>query len=115
VVKSGTSFAAPFAVGAGFDLWEIMRRDDPEAGASLSMEEFLQVIAQVAVKPEGIPAEKDNTYGYGVPSGGKLAQLYGAGGVPALITSEITGMVMPIMSLGMVGMMMAGMSKSFAR
>lgn len=115
VVKSGTSFAAPFAVGAGFDLWEIMRRDDPAAGASLSMEEFLQVISSVAVKPEGIPVGKDNTYGYGLPSGGKLAQLYGAGGIPALITSEITGMVIPIMSLGMVGMMMAGMSKSFTR
>jgi serine protease AprX len=115
VVKSGTSFAAPFAVGAGFDLWEILRKEDPEAGASLSMEQFLDVISSVAVKPEGAPEEKDNTYGHGLPSGGRLAELYGAGEVPALITSGITEIAVPLMSLGLMGMMMAGMNKSFTR
>ena len=112
VVKSGTSFAAPFAVGAGFDLWEIMRRVDPVGAEVLTTEHFLQTIARVAVKPQGIQEEKDNAYGFGLPSGGKLAQLYGAGGVPALIVSGITEMVTPIMALAMVGMVMSGMARS---
>jgi len=111
VVKSGTSFAVPFAVGAGFNLWEILRRVDPEGAESLTTEELLHWISQVSVKPEGLPVDKDNDYGYGLPSGGVLAQMMTGAAVPGLITSGIISMVVPIMGLAMVGMMMSGMTK----
>ena len=112
IVKSGTSFAAPFAAGSGFVLWEILRRIAPEAGEQLTGDEFLYWINQTAVKPEGVAIAKDNIYGHGMPSGGVLAQMLTGVNVPAYIASGVVDMVMPIMVIGMIGMLGSSMTRS---
>ena len=107
VVKSGTSFAAPFLIGGGFNGWELIRRIYGEEATVTAME-WAKLVETASVKPEGAPPGKDNTYGYGIPWGSLIAKqmMPAAAGV-----SETIETVTPLIGLGMVGMMMAGMMR----
>ena len=112
VVKSGTSFASPFAVGGGFTSWETIRRYVGEDAVmdDVSWREWAKTIS---VKSSGYKSgEKDNVWGWGLPMGDKLVALATGAAVPQLILTETTNMIVPIMTLAMVGMMMSGMAKS---
>lgn len=109
-VKSGSSFAAPYVIGGGFDAWELYRRVYGQE-ATLSTEAWFEWARTISVKPEGALAEKDNTYGWGMPWGSTLVQQIAGMAAPELVIGGLTDIVVPIMTLGMVGMMMAGMAK----
>ena len=106
VVKSGTSFSAPVVSGGFATMWEGMRRQYGE-GYFEGVERIFEMTPYMCVKPEDAPREKDNDYGWGLLSGLVAAEL-GKGMVPM---AAITEMVVPILGLGMVGMMMASMAK----
>jgi len=119
VVKSGTSFSAPYMTGMSAIVMGLLYQQYGgygeaatyltlgEAGAmsalALALSEYLAVGAPPTIKPTGYdPRVKDNTYGYGMPLGSLIS--------PPAAALDISA-VFPIMTLGMVGMMMAGMAK----
>lgn len=117
VVKSGTSFSAPACCGGIATIWEGMKRQYGErfwqSLYEMGPEGILELGAQICVKPEDVPPGKDNDYGYGLVSGlaaieaGRAAQYGGVGSALQIAA--------PIMALGMVGMMMSGMSQGLSR
>ena len=110
VVKSGTSFSTPFMVGGGFCGWEMFRRYYG-LEATISRQEWNDWIKRITIKPEGAPSEKDNTYGYGFPWGGEMIRETTGMAVPGMAVSTITEMITPLVGIGMLGMMMAGVMK----
>lgn len=114
--KSGTSFSAPFASGAGVlfldgerawgefaNVPAFIRQQVPYPMTGEGMiETFLPTIC---IKPEGVALQKDNDYGSGMPYG-------------ALILEQVAGAVTPGLAIGslitmmMVMMMMTMMTKS---
>jgi len=113
VVKSGTSFSAPACCGGTVAVWEGMTRQYGTRFLQESYERGAEVIlelgSQICVKPEEAPLGKDNEYGYGLLSG--LVALQVGRAAVGLDISSITQMVTPVMGIGLVGMMMAGMMK----
>jgi len=113
VVKSGTSFSAPACCGGMAAVWEGMTRqygvrfweEFYERGA----EGVLELGSRICVKPEDAPPGKDNDYGYGLVSG--LAALQAGKAAVGMDLSSVTQIVVPVISLGMVGMMMSTMAK----
>lgn len=103
VVKSGSSFAAPAICGGSGLIHEMAVRF---LGAPLTVEQTYTAIPLVCRKPEGAPTDKDNSYGYGLPMGDLVLQMAGAG-----VSEMVTGMMVPMMALGMMGMMMSGLTK----
>jgi serine protease AprX len=110
VVKSGTSFSVPFMIGGGACGAEMVRRYQGQ-NVVISKEEWVNIIKQICIKPEGAPAEKDNTWGYGFPWGGNMIKMVTGMAAPAFTVSSVTDMVTPIAGLGMVGMMMSSIMK----
>lgn len=124
VAKSGTSFATPFITGLNALLAEGMCRPvivSPELQESyptitdalkewMDPADFEPLLPYLTVKPGNIPYQKDNDYGYGLPLGSLIARAFGA--KQAMDFSSVTGMVVPLMSIGMMGMMMGGMAKA---
>jgi len=114
VVKSGTSFSAPIVAGAMGAVWEGMTRQYGEdfwrefyAGGP---QRVLEMGAQICVKPEGALPGKDNDYGYGALNG-LVAIERGKAAAGYLPMSEIVGMATPLMGLGMMGMVVSGLTK----
>lgn len=113
VAKSGTSFSTPFSSGVAVLYQEGVIRYGgvgypeeippgihPELTRLLSMEELMDTYLQgICVKPQGLPAWKDNDIGYGMPFGSLLAQAIGVR--PAV---DITAMIGPIIMITMMGM-----------
>lgn len=122
VVKSGTSFAAPFAAAIGilhyegamkhaYRQAEYLQPGLPVEWVHITPMEFMDKWAPlITVKPVGAPRGKDVDYGWGIPFG-ELAALALTGG-GAATGSQITEMVVPIMGIAMMGMMMRSMVKA---
>jgi len=111
---SGTSFSVPFMIGGGTCGWELTRRLRGEH-LKISVEEWIEWIKFMSMKPQGVSMEKDNTWGYGFPWGGKMIEALTGMAAPKFMISAITDIAVPIMGLGMVGMMMAGMAKGMSK
>ena len=104
-MKSGTSFAVPIATGGCclsqeaavrlFNMW-------------VTPEQAFQILPYTCKKPEGAPKEKDNDYGFGMPTGDLMQSLIAPMGIDI---SSMVGMIAPILGIGLMGMMMSGMAK----
>ncbi len=112
VVKSGTSFASPYIVGAGFCGWDVARRVYGQ-DLTIDREGYVEFIKSISTKPAGGEVGvKDNTYGWGLPLAEKLVASLTGAAVPSLVLGGTVDIIVPIMTLGMMGMMMSGMAKS---
>jgi len=107
VVKSGTSFSCPVAVGSVCLLGELAQRyglvDQMLAMTRQGWEGFLFLIAR---KPEGAPAQKDNDYGYGMAMGDLVLRSFG-------VTAgfDMSSMFSGMMGMTMMAMMIPAMAK----
>jgi len=112
-IKSGTSFAAPYIVGGGFNGWEVARRFiSPDI--TIDRQGYTEFVQTCSVKPEGAPVpagQKDNTYGWGLPLGSEVVRRMTGMAAPAMALTGMTDLIAPVIGLGMVGMMMSNMMK----
>lgn len=111
VMKAGTSFSSPGVAGAWAIMFEAYRRRyGEELGEQWVMDiEYLEsMMAPLCVKPEGVPAGKDNDYGWGILSG--VAAKQAAMGVGVLVEPIISALA-PILTIGMMGMMIIPLTK----
>lgn len=106
VVKSGSSFAAPCIMGAGDIFTEAVYR--ATGVTMMEASQYFQLMPFLCRKPAGAPAEKDNTYGYGMPMGDLALGV-------TRPTAGLTDMMTTVAGMGMMGMMMAGMAKAMSR
>lgn len=106
VVKSGSSFSAPYLAAGACCGWEVLVRQAGEA-TRMSAEDWIEWAKRIVVKPSGVPMEKDNTYGYGLPWGGEFIRQITGMSVPAMVTEMVT----PVIGIAMMGMMIAGVMK----
>lgn len=123
VAKSGTSFSAPFASGAcvlfleGEKYWGGMQPPSwwfmvspVEMPYPMTPEGLIDVFMPLtSIKPSGAPGGKDNEYGWGLPYGPLVLERL-VGLRPAV--AGVTEMVIPIMGIGIMGMMMGAMAKA---
>ena len=105
-MKSGTSFAVPIATGGCCLSQEVVVR---MFNMWVSPKDAWPILPLTCKKPEGAPKEKDNDYGFGMPTGDLMRNLISPLGIPGI--SEIANILVPIMGIGMVGMLMSGMFK----
>jgi len=126
--KSGTSFACPFISGAAvlflegwlatFTNWqqyveEFMPQVPPSEYVSVlpSEKDILDTyLRYITVKPSGAPQDKDNEYGWGLPYGPLLLERLSFH--PMAAVAGITEAVIPLMGIGLIGMMMGSMTKA---
>ena len=108
VSKSGTSFAAPVASGAIGPVWEVVRRVYGQNYRAL-WNDILPAIPAYCIKPESAPLSKDNSYGYGLLAMGPMVTKI----LRQSSSTDITGMMMPMMGLGMFAMMTMGLMRGF--
>lgn len=122
-VKSGTSFAVPLgsaiillhgegAMKKASAQSEYQMPGMPVEWIPTTPKEMLDKwIPLITVKPEAAPRGKDVEYGWGIPFG-ELAALLLTGRLPSAVAGDITAMVVPIMGIGIAGMMMGMMAKA---
>jgi serine protease AprX len=122
VVKSGTSFATPFASAMtllhGEGAMKQARRVEeyqlpglPVTWVPMTPVELLDKWTPlITVKPAGAPRGKDVEYGWGIPFG-ELAALALTGGLPSQAAASVIDMVVPIAGIGILGMMMGSVAK----
>jgi serine protease AprX len=112
IAKSGTSFAAPFISAIGILFFEGLQRraqptqEIPGVYPELGVYYFTQAemmdkyLAGISIKPQGVPAGKDNDYGCGLIFGPLVLQAIGV--KPAIdLGTLLTGMV-AVMMIGAV-------------
>ncbi len=121
VSKSGTSFATPFVSGMVAVFLEGMARraqatqEIPGIYPELEIYDFTPAdiidtyLVGFSIKPLGAPPGKDNDYGCGLPFGPLVARLMAVR--PTAGFQALVSMVAPVMTLGMLGMMMSAMTK----
>lgn len=98
VTKSGTSFSAPILTGVDGLLWDLARRVyGPDMRVKYS--DWLEYAYAYCIKPEGTAADKDNTYGYGLPAVGVMVSRLTT---PTTGPSALLGTMMPLMMLVMI-------------
>lgn len=118
IAKSGTSFSTPFTSAMALLYHEGLYRQartteqlvglPPEEMYFVSVEEAIDTyFPLLCIKPEGIAAGKDYDYGYGLPYGPFIAQAIGLR--PAI---DISSMLMPMLMIGMLGMVTTVMTKA---
>jgi len=100
--KSGTSFSAPMLSGLTGLLWETGRRVYGENWLFRWIE-ARELAPYYCMKPDDVPAVKDNAYGYGLPAMGTMVGRLAGG--PAGITDIMTPMMLMVMMMGMMKMM----------
>lgn len=101
--KAGTSFASPMLCG-GWALanewaWRYLPPERGQALATASHENWQTFFSLVSAKAEGAPAQKDNTWGHGMPMGDRLKramEYISSGGVTS------AGMLEPLMGMAMM-------------
>ena len=112
-VKSGTSFAAPGIAGGACIFMQVMHAygliTEEQLYAGYEPADMLPLLTFMSRKPEGYPAEKDNDTGVGMPFGDLILRVVRSGVNPA---SGILEATVPLMGIGMLGMMMGGMAKA---
>ncbi len=106
-VKTGTSFAAPFIVGGKGLIMEFFWRYFPAVTewdmVQIPSEVWREAIASVSVKGAGAPAEKDDSWGYGMPMGDRMLRLLQQTQVSSMdIVSTMMGLVVPVAMVGMM-------------
>jgi len=101
LAKSGTSFATPMVSGLTGLLWEAGRRAYGEAW-NFRWTEARQLAPYYCLKPEDAPTRQDHDYGYGLPAVGTMVSRIGA----PRVTTDISGMITPLMLLMMIMSMM---------
>jgi len=110
-VKSGTSFSSPCVCAGALGLQRILTDIGILQGPVVhkSVEENLPSLQLFSVKPSDAESQagKDNSYGIGIPYGGKILQML----KQATGASQIAQVLTPVM--GMV--MMAGVMKSMVK
>ena len=123
VVKSGTSFATPFACAIGllhyegamkqaYRQAEYLQPGLPVTWIHTTPMEFMDKWAPlITVKPSGAPRGKDVDYGWGIPFG-ELAALAITGRLSAQVSGGIVDLAIPVMGLGIAGMMMGNIAKA---
>ncbi|MDP3064279.1 MAG: S8 family serine peptidase, partial [Chloroflexota bacterium] len=105
-LKAGTSFSTPAVAGLAAMAYEAALR---VLRKRISQEEAMQLVQSFMVKPQGAPPEKDNEYGYGLPFAQLMAQGLQGGLVGVAGLSDALGMVAPIFTIGMLGVVMRGL------
>lgn len=113
MAKSGTSFSTPLTVGVIVLTMEgVVRTQNIPSSMFVGKNVITgtvvidDMLPTVCTKPEGIPAGKDNDYGYGVPVGSLLYGKTAAVGIIDLNATINLSMMMMMMQ------MMAGMTMS---
>jgi hypothetical protein len=122
IAKSGTSFAAPFISGCGilyqegwvrapiqypYPVWDSY----PELIELPAIDTLIdRYFGEVSVKPQGTVSGKDTVYGWGLPLGELVSQALRVR--PASDFSGVMDTIAPILTIGMVGMMMGAMAKA---
>ena len=108
IVKAGTSFASPLALGHLLLYREVAHRYDfLDEMRAMSYEQLSEFTRLFCIKPAGAPTVKDNLYGYGMPYGQLLAET-----VPGMTvytpgsTTDMVSNIANLMMLGMVGRML---------
>lgn len=114
VAKSGTSFAAPFASGLAIITREAQFRKATSIAApgtipyeqlwTMTVKDLIdKITASICIKPQGIAPEKDNDYGYGMPFGPYISQIFQlkpavdiASMMPIFAVMMMMGMIMPM-------------------
>ncbi|GAJ01364.1 unnamed protein product [marine sediment metagenome] len=87
---------------------EVIDEADAIEFAQEAFKGYVPGMPTITVKPGDLPPSvKDNDYGYGLPLGSLIAQATG----PAVGVTTVMQTVVPILGLGMVGMMMASVAK----
>lgn len=120
IAKSGTSFSTPFVSAMAIMYHEgVYRRamvTEPmiELPAVemywISIEDMVNnYLPFFCVKPEGVPMGKDYDYGWGLPFGPLMMRVMGF--IPAVDISTVLGTMMPILALGILGMILVPMMK----
>ena len=127
VAKSGTSFAVPLSGGFSTLFMEALVRrarlvHEP-TGIYEEIERLFELretpnpqetidywLPHLCVKPSGVPSGKDNGYGWGLFWAPALQQIFAPGVVPAM--AGVMEMVVPIMGIGLLGMVMSTMTKA---
>ncbi len=108
VPKSGTSFAAPFVSGIALLMSEKVRRVNSAAGVHPGA--FFEILPNVGAKPIGSPADKDNSYGYGMIYGPLVARALDVNAIVVESSQDVGAlgnMVSPMISVGMVAVLAA--------
>lgn len=108
IVKTGTSFSAPIAAGAGAVFWQGLRAILKEAAIVPTAEEAKAILALVSRKPEGAPAEKDNTYGWGMPMGDLALRILSQVSARAYPGTEILGVLAPVIGMALAMKLVGG-------
>ena len=122
VVKSGTSFAAPFASCVILVHREfIMKRavflepvwpTTQPFEAPLTPQDLLDKWAgMICMKPDFSGSAKDNAYGFGIPAPELLAHFFKA---PAAAGISIEQLIVPVFTFGMVTTMMSSVMKEIS-
>jgi serine protease AprX len=119
IAKSGTSFATPFVSGFGIlyreGAYRLAVATQPLPGVSIEViwgvlvqdiiDKYLPLLC---IKPEGVALGKDNDYGYGLAFGPLVLRALGFGAAQAV---DISAMLLPVMAIGMMGMLVSTMMK----
>jgi subtilisin family serine protease len=112
VGKSGTSFATPVASGMAVLLREAIDRaaarafpgyPEPREALGLSWQTLIdEYMPRVCLKPQGVPAGKDDDYGWGLPFGAFIRQVLQPAGVDLTPVVSMASMVLVLGFLGIV-------------
>ena len=103
VTKSGTSFAAPMLSGLTGLLWESGRRAYGE-NWPFRWTQAREFALYFSTKPQDVPINKDNAYGYGLPAMGTMLGQMTQVSTPTQGGLEMFPMIMMMsMMAGMVG------------
>lgn len=128
VGKSGTSFSTPFSTGIALlylqgsaayggiapivgEQPELVGEAPPgyypEWEVQISLQQLIDTyLGGICLKPEGVPAGKDDDYGFGVPMGTLMASAISSiGGI------SLAAIIPMIMMVGMMGIMMRTVTK----
>lgn len=119
IAKSGTSFATPFVSGFGIlyreGTYRLAVAAQPISGISIPVTWGVAVqdivdkyLPLLCIKPEGVSLGKDNDYGYGLAFGPLVLRALGFGAAQAV---DISALLLPVVAIGMMGMLMSTMMK----
>lgn len=111
VVKTGTSFSAPLALGHLCLYREVAGRYGfLDSLLEMGYEDLETLVYMMSIKPRAAPLTKDSDYGYGMPFGDLMARAMPT--APAVDMESIIGSITPLLAVAMLGMIMVPMAKT---
>jgi serine protease AprX len=119
IAKSGTSFSTPFVSGFGIlyreGTYRLAVATQPIPGISIPVTWGVAVqdiidkyLPLLCIKPEGVSLGKDNDYGYGLAFGPLVLRALGYTAAQAV---DISALLLPVVAIGMMGILMSTMMK----